>query len=67
MQEIVHEVFRNRPIGGQKPVADVQIRYDSVPSLEPGNPLIHRVDRGAVGVWLLATGKDAQQQDAARR
>src|SRR5262245_61261423 len=25
MQKIVHEVFGNRPIGGEKPVADIQI------------------------------------------
>ncbi len=46
---------------------DVQIRYDSAPPLDPGNPLIHRVDRGAVGVRLLATGKEAPQEDATRR
>src|SRR5262249_27178469 len=67
MQEIVHEVFGNRSIGGEKPLADIQICDDSAPALEAGNPLIHRVDRGAVGVRLLATWKDAEQQDATRR
>jgi hypothetical protein len=29
MRETIHEVLGNRPIGGEKPVADVQIRDDS--------------------------------------
>jgi len=66
MQEVVHDVFGDRPIGGEKLVADVQIRHDAAASLERSQALIHGLDRGAVGIGLLAARKDAQQQNAAR-
>ena len=43
MQEIVHEVFGDRPIGGEKLVADVQIRHDAAAGLERRQALIHRL------------------------